>query len=73
MEDFGQMMKRLESLNIEIENASLQRIPVTTISVDVDAAKKIMKVIDLLEEDDDINNVYNNMEMTDEIENALEE
>lgn len=73
MEDFGQMMKKLESLGIEPESAQLQRIPLTTMEVDVDAAKKIMKVVDVFEDDDDVQNVYHNMELTDDVMDALDQ
>lgn len=67
MEDFGSMIKKLESLHIDPENAQLQRIPVSTIEVDPETAKKLLRVIDLFEEDDDVQNVYHNMSLTDEI------
>lgn len=72
MEDFGAMMKKLEELGIEPENAELQRIPKNTVKVDNDAAKKVLRLIDLFEEDDDISNVYHNMELTDELMESLE-
>lgn len=71
MEDFGSMVKKLEELNIEPESAELQRIPVTTEKLDVDTAKKVLKIIDIFEEDEDVSNVYHNLEMTDELEEAL--
>ncbi|HBZ66469.1 MAG TPA: YebC/PmpR family DNA-binding transcriptional regulator [Bacteroidales bacterium] len=67
MEDFGSIMKKLESMKIETENAQLQRIPVTTMAADTETGKKVMRVIDLFEDDDDVQNVYHNMEMTDEM------
>lgn len=67
MEDFGNMMKKLEELNIEPENAELERIPHETITLEKESALKILKVIDLFEEDDDVQNVFHNLEITDEI------
>ncbi len=67
MEDFGSMMKKLEELNIEPENAELQRIPKETVTLDVEKAKKVMRLIDIFEEDDDVTNVFHNLELTDEI------
>jgi transcriptional/translational regulatory protein YebC/TACO1 len=64
MEDFGIMMKKLEVLGIEPESAQLQRIPITTTPVENDVALKVLKVIDMFEDDDDVQNVYHNMEMT---------
>lgn len=71
MEDFGNMMKKLEELNIEPESASLQRIPKTTEILDVDPAKKVLKLVDIIEEDDDVQNVYHNLTLTDELMEKL--
>lgn len=67
MEDFGNMMKKLEELGIEPESAELQRIAKDTIAIDTEAALKIMKVIDVFEEDDDVQNVFHTLEITDEL------
>lgn len=67
MEDFGSIMKKLESLGIETENAELQRIPVTTMAADAETGKKVLKVIDMFEDDDDVQSVYHNMEVTDDM------
>ena len=67
MDDFGNMMKKLEEMGIEPENAELQRIPNNTEKLDLESAKKVMKMIDAFEEDDDVTNVYHNLEMTDEL------
>ncbi len=72
MEDFGAMMKKLDELEIEPESAELQRIPKNTIKVDVDSAKKILRLIDLFEDDDDITNVFHNLELTDELMAEME-
>ena len=71
MEDFGNMMKKLEQLKIEPESASLQRIPKTMETLDVESAKKVLKLIDLIEEDDDVQNVYHNLALTDELMEKL--
>lgn len=67
MEDFGNMMKKLEQLGIEPESASLQRIPKTTETLDVDAARKVLKLVDIIEDDEDVQNVYHNLTLTDEL------
>jgi YebC/PmpR family DNA-binding regulatory protein len=67
MEDFGTMMKKLEELKIEPENAELQRIPNDTITLPTEDALKILKVIDIFEENDDVQNVFHNLEMTNEL------
>lgn len=67
MEDFGSMMKKLEEMEIEAENAELQRIPKTTVKLDRESAQQVLKLIDTFEEDDDVQNVFHNIELTDEI------
>ncbi|MCF8366884.1 MAG: YebC/PmpR family DNA-binding transcriptional regulator [Bacteroidales bacterium] len=72
MEDFGRMQKKLEGMGIEVENAELQRIPHETVTLDVESAKKIMKVIDIFEDDDDVQGVFHNMEITEELMDEME-
>ncbi len=67
MEDFGNMMKKLEEMGIEPETAELQRIPNDTKALPLEEAQKIMKIIDLFEDDDDVQKVFHNLEMTDEM------
>ena len=67
LEGFAPVQKRLEELKIEVENAELQRIPVETKILDADNGVKVLKVIELFEDDDDVQNVFHNMEITDEI------
>lgn len=72
MEDFGSVNKKLNDMGAEIQEAGLKRIPNDTKSLDVESARKVLKLIDVLEDDDDIQAVYHNLEMTDELEAALE-
>ena len=73
MDDFGNMQSHLDGLNIEISNAELQRIPNNTTALDVEGSKKVLRLIDKMEEDEDVNCVYHNLEMTDELVEILEE
>lgn len=70
-DSFGEMQRKLEQLGIEPESASLQRIPKDTTLLDLESAKKVMKLIDALEELDDVQQVYHNLEMTEELVNEL--
>jgi transcriptional/translational regulatory protein YebC/TACO1 len=67
------MQKKLDELGIEVKNAELQRIPNNYETVDLETAKKVLKLIDKMEEEDDVNVVYHNLEMTDELAKSLEE
>jgi len=71
MEDFGSMIKKLEQLKIEPESASLQRIPKTTVSLDIDATRKVLRLVDIIEDDDDVQNVFHTLEISDEIAENL--
>lgn len=72
-EDFGNMQSKLDDIGLEAQSAEVQRVPHTTVALDVENAKKILSAIEKFEEDDDVNDVYHNLEMTDELEAALEE
>jgi YebC/PmpR family DNA-binding regulatory protein len=73
MEDFGSMGKKLEEVGIETENARLQRIPKELVSLNKEDTLKILKIIDTFEEDDDVQNVYHNLQITDEAMAEMEE
>ncbi len=66
LEDFGNMQKKVEELGLNPENAELSRIPTTMVSLDDSAFAQAMKLIDALEDDDDIQKVYHNIDATDE-------
>ena len=59
--DFGSMQKGLEAKGIEPISAEKQFIATNTKEVTEDQAEKVMKLIDFLEEDDDVQTVYHNM------------
>ncbi|MGL1887103.1 MAG: YebC/PmpR family DNA-binding transcriptional regulator [Reichenbachiella sp.] len=63
MEDFGALNKKFEELKLEPENAELQRIPNTTKAVDDEAFRQTMKIIEMLEESDDVQRVWHNLEI----------
>lgn len=70
-EDYGTLNAKIEELNIDAES-SLERIPANTLSLDVDKAKSVLKLIDIIEDDDDVQSVFHNMEMTEEVMAAME-
>lgn len=72
-EDFGQMQDTLESLELEVKSANLERIPNLYTSLEVDDARKVLNLIEALEDDDDVQQVFHNLEMTEELASMLEE
>ena len=69
--DFKNMQHKIEELGIKIEKSELQRLPNSTKKISVNDAKDVLKLLDLLEENDDVQNVFHNMEMTEEILNFI--
>lgn len=65
--DFGLMSSKLEELDIEPKNSEVQRIPMNTLELPVEDAKKILDLVEKFEDDDDVQNVYHNLEITDEL------
>jgi YebC/PmpR family DNA-binding regulatory protein len=60
-EDFGKMQKVLEEKNIHVISSDLQRFPLSTVEVTEEQRAEIEKLIDRMDEDDDVNEVYHNM------------
>lgn len=60
-EDFGSMQKALEDRGIEVISADFQRFPTTLNELTEEQEEIINKLIDRLEEDDDVNQVFTNM------------
>ncbi|MBL4938090.1 YebC/PmpR family DNA-binding transcriptional regulator [Clostridium sp. YIM B02515] len=61
-EDFGTVREALESNGIEFLEADIKLIPDMYTAVDEETAVKIQKMLDALEEDDDVQDVYHNAE-----------
>jgi YebC/PmpR family DNA-binding regulatory protein len=58
---FGSLSKALEDLEIAVKKSSLQRIPTTPVSFSEDHMVEIEKMLDKIEEDDDVQAVYTNI------------
>ena len=71
-DDFNNMQTKLEELDIEIKNSELQRIPNNFKTISAEQAEKVLKLLDLLEENDDVQQVFHNMELTEEILTAMD-
>lgn len=70
--DFGLMSETLEKLLIEPRSAELERIPNNTKELPLNKAKSILALVEKFEEDDDVQNVFHNLEITDELIADLE-
>lgn len=58
---FGTLAKALEDLNIEVEKSSLQRIPTSPVEFSEEELVAIEKLLDKIEDDDDIQQVFTNI------------
>ena len=70
--DFKNMQQKLEDLGVQVESSELNRIPNSLKKLNLDQAKKVLRLIDLLQENDDVQQVFHNMEITDEMLNLME-
>ncbi|HAA79742.1 MAG: YebC/PmpR family DNA-binding transcriptional regulator [Microbacteriaceae bacterium] len=64
--------KAIQAANIDYDSAEAEFIATVTVSPDLDTAKKIVSLIDALEDCDDVQNVFTNMDLTPEVSEALE-
>ena len=60
-EEFGNMTKALEDRKIEIISSELTRIPQNTVELSEDFANDVLKLVDHLEQDEDVQKVYHNL------------
>lgn len=71
--DLFTVKNALEEGSIEVKGAELTMVPQNPVAVSVADAKKVMRLVDRLEELDDVQNVYHTMDITEEIAAALDE
>ena len=72
MEDFDIVRKAFEDKNIIFGQAMLTKIPENIIEItDVEQAKQLVKMMDLLEDNDDVQDTYSNFDFSEEIMEQL--
>ncbi|MDR2068601.1 MAG: YebC/PmpR family DNA-binding transcriptional regulator [Spirochaetaceae bacterium] len=62
-EDFESVLNALNEKGLETLNAEISMVPEVGVTLDNDATAKILRLIDKLEENDDVQNVYSNIEI----------
>ncbi len=72
MEDFHSVQLKLADMNVEPESAELQRIPNDTLELTLEQGVQIMKIIEEFEDDDDVQSVYHNVNVSDELAETME-
>lgn len=71
MLDFTSVRESFESSGFVIQSAELSMIPQNMISVDIDTARKVVKLLESLEDYDDVQQVYSNVDISDEVMSKL--
>ncbi|MBI4777100.1 MAG: YebC/PmpR family DNA-binding transcriptional regulator [Deltaproteobacteria bacterium] len=71
-EELETVKESIEKAGIPVETAEITMLPQTTISLDRDHAVKMLKLMDVLEDNDDVQNVYANFDISDEIMESIE-
>jgi transcriptional/translational regulatory protein YebC/TACO1 len=65
---FNAVREALENANVSMESAALSMVPKTTLAVDAETGRRLLRLGDALEENDDVQNVYFNFELPDDFE-----
>ncbi len=71
-EQFGQVKDALDAVELIAENAEVTMIASTSTLLDVDGAGKVMRLVDALEDLDDVQNVYSNADIPADVFEAME-
>ncbi len=71
--DFRAVHQALEAAGIESASAEVTMLPKDTVKLDKDTAKKVLKLMDLLEDYEDVQEVYANFDIPDEVMEELSE
>jgi YebC/PmpR family DNA-binding regulatory protein len=71
--DLVAVRSALQDAGIDYESAEAGFQPSVSVPVDLEGARKVFKLVDALEESDDVQNVYTNVDLSDEVLTALDE
>ncbi|QOR48557.1 YebC/PmpR family DNA-binding transcriptional regulator [Trueperella pecoris] len=70
--DVVEVRKALQAAGVDYNSAEVQFVPSMKVAVDVDTARKVMKLIDAIDDVDDIQAVYSNVDISAEVAAQLE-
>ena len=71
-QDFEKVKKALDDNSIPVESSELTMIPKSTIKIESDKAKPLLSLVDALEDNDDVQNVYANFDIPEDVLNKIE-
>ena len=72
VESFESVRKAIENSGLKVQSAQLTRIPQNTVNVEEKNCKSLIRLMDMLEDHDDIQKVYSNFDITDELMSIME-
>ncbi|WP_046322485.1 YebC/PmpR family DNA-binding transcriptional regulator, partial [Mycobacterium sp. UM_Kg1] len=70
--DLVAVRSALVEAGIDYESAEASFVPSVSVAVDVEGARKVFKLVEALEDSDDVQNVWTNVDVSDEVLAALE-
>ena len=70
--DFQTVRESLETAGVHVESGDVTYLPSTSVAVGADMAPKVMRLVDALEDLDDVQSVFANFDIPDEVFAALE-
>lgn len=71
--DFANVLEAMQSAGFEQESAEVEKVADQTVTLESEKARKVLKIIDKLEELDDVQQVSSNLELPDDFEDSDEE
>ncbi len=71
--DLVPVRKALQEAGLDYESADVEFVPSLKVEIDADTARKVFRLIDALEDSDDVQNVYSNFDLTPEVQAELEQ
>ncbi|MCC6375917.1 MAG: YebC/PmpR family DNA-binding transcriptional regulator [Microbacteriaceae bacterium] len=63
----------LQEAGIDYDSAEAEFVPTVTVDVDVETARKVLRLIDALEDSDDVQNIFSNFDMSAEVQAELDD
>jgi YebC/PmpR family DNA-binding regulatory protein len=69
---FNKVKEALEKAGVKVHGADVSQLPKAPTETDVESAQKVMRLVDALDDHDDVQNVYTSLKLTDELMAAME-
>ncbi|MGB4337986.1 MAG: YebC/PmpR family DNA-binding transcriptional regulator [Bacillota bacterium] len=73
VEELDGVRRNLEAAGVQVESASLVRVPTNVVTLGLNEARSILKLVDALDDHDDVQNVFGNFDIPDEVLEQLEQ